>query len=175
VDVYSYDEQRRLAVVQVRQCIFRPGRFNKVRKDYYLVGTNENGNAFAHPVETVARSKTAMATASGGVALALSRIWDCPVDDLHAIRRNGDVAFVPLGRLPADAVEVGENGLTFADSHVVTAEHIYRTPDGTHYVKGRAWLRHEKGQHKAVQCSGVYRVQVGVRAKTWGFTAPTAD
>src|SRR5262249_20524609 len=66
VGVYSFDERQQLAVVQVRQCVFHPRRWNKVRKDYYLIGRNENGSAFAHPVNSVARSKNALETLEGG-------------------------------------------------------------------------------------------------------------
>lgn len=40
--VYGYDESQELAVVQVREAQFRPGRFTKVRKDYYLSWDREN-------------------------------------------------------------------------------------------------------------------------------------
>jgi hypothetical protein len=176
VDVYSYDETRQLAVVQVRLCTFRPGRFNHVRKDYYLIGKNENGNAFAHPVESVARSKKAMATVDGGVTLALTRIWNCDAEDLDEIRRNGDIAFIPVFCLPDSAVRVEENGLTLRDSHVVEADELYKDVDGTYYVRGRARIKHLKRQHKQTNAPrGFWRVQPGLRASNWGFTAPTAD
>ena len=179
VDCYSYDQGRGLAVVQVRQCQFRPGRFNRVRKDYYLIGTNENGNAFAHPIETVARSKKTFETAEAGVLLALSRIWNCKTDEVDYIVRNGDVAFVPVVRVPATAQVVEGNQITVRESHHVKAladSKIYRDADGTIYVKGIAKIEHSKGQHPTAKVKGgSWRVVAGARAATWGFSSPTAD
>lgn len=175
LDVYSYDEQRQLAVAQVRECTFHPKRFNRVRKDYYLIGRNENGNAFAHPIETVARSRRAMASAEAGVLLALSRIWECEIDELDHIVRNGDVAFVPAV-LPTGATLVGNHvGLRVATSHAVEAEELYEF-GGRLYVKGHAKIDHLKGQHPTARVkSRVWRIQAGLRASNWGFTTPTTD
>ncbi len=176
--VYGFDGFKGLAVVQLRQCIFRPGRYNKVRKDYYLVGRNETGTAFAHPIDVTAGSK-AMKSASpaDAVLLALSRIWDCDPDDVQDIVRNGDVAFVPA-RIPADAVEVPENGVTIRESHhfqALAGAKIYRLGE-TYYVKGRAKIEHAKGQHPTVRTrGGSWRVQAGIKANTWGFSRPTVD
>jgi hypothetical protein len=176
VDVYSYDNVRRLAVVQVRQCIFHPRRFNRVRKDYYLIGRNENRNAFAHPVETIARSKKAIETVAGGVTLALCRIWQCDEEDLNKIKRNGDVAFVPVFGLPSDALKAEENGITLRDSHAVEADELYKDSQGNYYVRGKAHMRHTKQQHKDAKISrGYWRVQCGVKFANWGFTEPSAD
>lgn len=178
VDVCAFDEAKTLAVIQVRECIFSPGRFNKVRKDYYLCGYNENGNAFAHPVETILRNKKALETPEGGVLLTLSRIWDCPADDLDDIQRNGDVAFVPISvnKLPASAIPVQDNGIKLADSHIVEGKQLLKDDKGNYYVKGRAKIKHEKGQHPtALVKSGIWRIQVGIRSRVWGFSTPTAD
>jgi hypothetical protein len=172
-DVYSFDEARRLAVIQVRQYQWRNNRFPKIRKDYYLIGTNENGNAFAHPVDSVNRGN-ATHTDNGGVLKALAQIWQCEPQQLDHIRRNGDVAFIP-STIPPTAIPCADNGVTVAQSHVVSGEKLFRDTDGTYYVLGRAYLKHSKGQHPTVQASGAYRVAIGVRTRNWGFTAPTAD
>lgn len=172
VDCYGYNEAEGLAVIQVRQCIFHPRRFNKVRKDYYLIGHTENGNVFAHPVETPARSKWALASPENTVAFVLSRIWDCPADELHLIVRQGDIAFVPAV-LPKNAVESG-NSIVLRDTHKITGK-IFKAPDGTLYCE-RARAKHLKGQHAPVTVKGnYYRIQAGIRASVWGFTRPTQD
>ena len=84
-DLYGYNND--LIVLQIRQCIFRPGRFNKVRKDYYLIGKTETGGLFAHPVETPARSKKALETPENTVNWVLGKIWDCSPDELPLIKR----------------------------------------------------------------------------------------
>jgi len=160
--------------VQVRECQFRPNRYNKVRKQYYLCGWNENGNAFAHPVDSVARSKTAMNTYEGGVVLALSRIWDCKPEDVDKVKRNGDVAFVPCTP-PIGAVPALQAKIVLAGSHVLTCERI-QIKDGVYYAYGPASIRHTKRQHKAVRVGqGCWRVMVGLRFQKWGFSEPTAD
>ena len=88
IDCVGEDPSRGLAVVQVRECRFRPGRFNKVRKDYYLLGRVETGAVFAHAVDSPMTSK---AGRGGGVACVdyvLSKIWGCSVRDLRYIVRR---------------------------------------------------------------------------------------
>lgn len=178
VDLYSFDETRGMALVQVRQCRFG-GKYNKVRKDYYLLGTNENGNVFAHPVDVRASGRVIGSDPTAGITLALSRIWNCREKDLDFIVRNGDVAFVYVGTLPADAQLCEINAITIRESHHVQGLHdgkIYRTPDGTYYVAGRAKIEHGPGQHPTARVKGgVWRVQEGIRARVWGFSAPTKD
>ena len=172
-DLYGYDMDSGLAVVQVRQCIFRPGRYNKVRKDYYLLGMSDNGELFAHPVETPARSKKALETPEMTVAWVLGKIWDCKPDELPLIKRQGDVAFIP-SPLPAGSVEI-ENCLTLRQTHKITGR-IMKAPDGRLYVE-RATAKHTKGQHATVKTpkGAWFRIQEGVRAKVWGFTRPKGD
>jgi len=170
-DLYGYTDS--LIVVQVRQCIFRPGRFNKVRKDYYLIGKNETGNLFAHPVDTPARSKKALETPDGTVNYVLSKIWDCSPDELPLIKRQGDVAFIP-SPLPGGSIEI-DNCITLRETHKITGK-IMRAPDGRLYAE-RATAKHIKGQHATVKTpkGAWFRIQEGVRAKSWGFTTPTSD
>ncbi len=180
VDVYSYDDSRGLAVVQVRECAFRPGRFNRVRKDYFLCGRNENGNAFAHPVPSVARSSRALGSAEGGVLRSLAWIWGCAEDEVDEIVRNGDVAFVPVASAPAEAVELpGTIEIVLAGSHRLSGQILLAVGDKggrTYYVRRQAKLEHVKRQHRTARIrGGYYRVAVGHRATTWSFSAPTAD
>jgi hypothetical protein len=173
VDIYSYCEEQRLAVVQVRQCVFHPNRYNEVRKNYYLVGWNENGNSFAHPIDSPARSRKAMATVDGGVRWALCRIWDCDDDELQWVVRNGDVAFVP-DRLPKDAVQVEETPI-FREHHVLKAQAVFKS-GRTYYVKGQASISHTKRQHPPARVKhGVHRVAVGKQFAEWDFSAATID
>ena len=178
IDVYSFDEIRGLAICQVRQCIFRPNRFNKIRKDYYLIGRNEIGTAFAHPVDVRAAGRVVGDDVTAGVTLALCRIWACREQDLDDIVRNGDVAFVPIPELPTGAELVESNNITIRDSHHVRGLRdgkIYQA-NGKYYIVGSAKIEHAKRQHKTVKTKeGVWRIQAGLRSRTWGFTAPTAD
>lgn len=180
-DVYGYDKAQQLAVIQVRECRFRQGRFPKVRKDYYLVGYVESGEAFAHPVDSPARSKTALASPEACVAWVLAKIWDCAVADVPEIRRQGDIAFVPA-LLPLGAKPLVVQTITIRGTHVITAHLIYeyrcpaRPYEITYYVARKARAVHTKGEHATVMVRhGYFRVQPGIRAKVWAFTAPVGD
>ena len=174
VDAYGYCAQRQLVVIQVRECRYRQGRFNKVRKDYYMLGYIESGEVFAHPVESPARSKTAMASPEACVDWTLSQVWDCAIADLPEIRRQGDVAFIPA-HLPKEAHPLVVQTIMVRGTHVIEADRIWQ--DGaTIYVSRRARALHTKGEHAPVRVRhGVFRVQAGIRAKVWGFTAPVGD
>ena len=178
VDVVSLDVERNLAVVQVRHTEFNPRwSFSKTHKDYYLIGRNENGVAFAHSVDTPMRWKDCE---TRGVIRTVAVIWNCAEEDVDDIQRNGDVAFVPVGNLPTAATLIeGAQAVTVRKSHQVVAGKkgaLYSTPDGTIYVSREARIKHTKGQHPTAKIRGGYwRVQEGVRASHWGFTRPTFD
>jgi hypothetical protein len=175
VDLYGHDEKQGLAVVQVREATFRPGRFTRVRKDYYLLGHTESGATFAHPVASPARSSWALESPEHTVAWVLSRIWDCRPQDLGDIERQGDVAFVPVSRLPADAAPIPDGEAIIRETHRIKGD-LWRTPSGTLYTRRGARMMHTKGQHAPIRAkAGLYRVQAGVRTETWGFTAPHGD
>lgn len=173
-DLYGYDEAQGLAVVQVRQSTFHPSRYTRVRKDYYLIGHTETGGFFAHPVDTPARSAKALATPEATVRFVLSRIWNCREKDLDDIERQGDVAFVPVPKIPETAVKQGGE-IVIRDTHRLTGD-VWKDSDGTLYTKRGARLVHTKRQHAPIKAkAGVYRVQPGIRAQNWGFTAPHGD
>jgi hypothetical protein len=175
-DLYGYDETQGLAVVQVRQAVFHPRRFTQVRKDYYLIGHTETGGFFAHPVESPARSKKALETSESCVRYVLAKIWNCREQDLEDIERQGDIAFIPTKTIPKTATQlVNGEAVMIRDTHKLTGE-IWQDQDGTLYAKRGARLVHTKRQHTPVKAkAGVYRVQPGIRAETWGFTAPHGD
>ena len=173
VDVFGHDETQHLVVIQVRECVFHPGKFNRVRKDYYLIGTLEDGEPFAHPIETPARSKKGMSSPESCVKFVQTKLWGCDEEDLPYIIRQGDVAFVPA-RLPKDAEPIQEEEIILAGSHRLRAETMWRK--GNDIFVTKASLTHLPRQHSSVRLhSGVRRVVVASRAKTWGFSAPTAD
>jgi hypothetical protein len=182
--VYSVDPALGLALVQVRECRFDLRKdYRSVRKDYFLIGRNETGTPFAHPVDVRAAGRVVGDDVGFGVRLALSRVWDCDLADIDRVVRNGDVGFVPVDDLPPDA-EAVDGEVTLAESHVVRAlrgGQLYRAPESNefpdeYYVRGPASIRHRKRQHPAARVNaGTWRVQVGRRARTWGFSRPTAD
>jgi hypothetical protein len=121
VALYAYDELQELAVIQVRQCIFHPRRFNQVKKDYFLIGRVENGEPFAHPCDVRAAGKMTSDDPTAGIRMALCKIWGVKERELSGIIRNGDVAFIPVKKLPEDAREITENMVTIRETHHVRA------------------------------------------------------
>jgi hypothetical protein len=173
--VYGFDEEQELAIVQVRECQFRPGRYSKVRKDYYLLGRVENGSIFAHAIDSPIRSKLAMSDPQYCVDYALSKIWNCKIDDLQDIIRQGDVALIPIVHLPDSVEFLNGEAQVIRDTHKITGD-IWRDRNGTLYCKRGAKIVHTKHEHKTIKArSGFYRVQPGYRAEVWGFSAPTTD
>lgn len=173
VDVHGWCASRGLAVVQVRECQFRPGWHNKVRKDYYLLGRIESGAVFAHAVDSPLTCKKARESKAYCIDHVLSKIWDCSIKDLADIERQGDIALIPVYKIPSEAVQVC-GPITLRESHVLSGD-IWQHGD-IYYTRRGARLRHTKSEHAPVQArGGYYRVQEGLRATTWGFSAPTAD
>jgi hypothetical protein len=173
--LYGYDTEQQLAVVQVREAVFHPRRFTRVRKDYYLIGHTETGNFFAHPVDSPVRSSYAMSGPKMCVDYVLSKIWNCRIKDLEDIERQGDIAFVAVPSIPKSAVPLEDGEVILRDSHKLTGR-IWKDWDGTYYTRRGARLVHSKRQHATIKAkAGVYRVQEGVRAQTWGHTTPLGD
>jgi hypothetical protein len=176
VAVYGYNETTGLVVVQVRQCVFHPRRFNRVRKDYYLCGSNEIGTFFAHPVKSPCRSvRINTETPEETVRRVLCAIWGVTDAYLDDVVRQGDVAFIPVVRIPKSARRIEGTEVLIRDTHKVIAPEIYS--DGTdYYVKRGAKMLHTKQQHAQVKArEGLYKVVAGERVCNWGFTAPVGD
>ena len=174
VDLFGYDEAQGLIVIQVRQATLHPRKYTRVRKDYYLIGRTEQGSIFAHPVESPARSKRAMESPESTVRYVLAKVWDCKESSLEEIERQGDVAFIPVYRIPKTAEKI-DGHVTIRDTHQLKGD-IWRDIDGTIYTRRGARLMHSKRQHAPIKAkAGAYRVQPGIRATTWGFTAPCGD
>jgi len=172
-DAYGYDEAQTLAVIQVRQCVFNPKRYSRVRKDYYLVGLLESGAPFAHPIDSPARSKRAMTTPEACIRYVQTKLWGCEEEDLPHIIRQGDVALIPA-RLPRGAELVEEEEIVLAGSHRLRAKRMWRS--GEEVFVAQTSLHHLPGEHSPVRHdSGIRRVVVAPRASTWGFSAPTLD
>lgn len=177
VDLYGYDKNLNLIVVQVRQAVFRPDRYTRVRKNYLLVGRNEETDrVFTHPIDSPARSKTALASPEATVAYVLSKIWDCRPEDIAEIHRQGDIAFIPVRSIPKTARKV-EGPIILRETHRITGDEIYHQPHtDTYYVAKRGHAAHTKRQHAPVTVrNGFFRVQAGNRARLWDFTERVGD
>lgn len=179
VDLYGYDEQKGLAVIQVRLTIVhRRKRYANVWKNWFLIGRNEDGTAFAHSIPSPRRAKAALETPESTVEWALCKIWDVKPEILGQIIRQGDLAFVPVKRLPnRSSVLPDTTTLLLRNSHTLHAPEILKSPDDKYFVRKGATLVHEPGQHEtiSVEPGRLYRVAIGYREPHWDFAAETAD
>lgn len=157
-----------LIVIQVRQYEKRHKNWMpNVRKNYFLVGTNEDGSAFAHPVP--AQVVRAAVNAERDVVIACQN-WIFGGDYSRMIR-HGDLALVPLTKRPA-APAVPGSQMLLQDSHQIIGTQFRQ--NGHLYVQNPT-LVHMPGTHPTVMGQGWFRVVVGARADFWRFAAPTKD
>lgn len=170
IDVVDQDNEQQLIVIQVRESEFHPRRYTRVRKQYLLAGRNENGNAFSHPIPT--REVAHKRKPGDKIRHALAYIWDIAPCDVDDVRRNGDVAFIPVREIPASMTPV-PSPQYLADSHRVTGE-LFEA-DGKLYARPGSSISHVKGQHAAVRTAEFARVAVGRRHQKYYFAQPTAD
>ena len=174
IDMYGADENTGLYVVQVRQSFrHRASHYLQTRKSYFLIGRNENGNAFAHCVgahairssinnETACNPKTA-------VNAACRWIWG--TDRYNEILRHGDVGLLPVKSKP-NIPEIGANVIIVIDSHQLWSGSIRK--NGKLYAKN-PYLHHIKNQHPDIRGNGWYCVIIGRREPAWSFAPVTVD
>jgi hypothetical protein len=177
IDLYGIDFDRNLYVVQVRQSIRRAASYYlQTRKSYFLVGRNENGNAFAHCISSAAVHAAIKREPEDDVIPeivvdgALQWIW-C-TDRYRDIIRHGDVALLPVKAVPKIA-PIDENTIMVIDSHQLAADEI-RRKNGVIYAKNPR-LHHLKNQHPDVKTTEWARVIVGRRDSAWDFSPATVD
>lgn len=157
-----------LIVIQIRQYEKRyKNGYGNVRKNYFLVGTNEDGSAFAHPVSANV-VRTAIRLDRDVIKACQDWIFG---GDYARMIRHGDLALVPLAKRPSAKVVTADR-MVLEDSHEVTATQFRQ--NGHLYVQDPT-LVHLPGTHPTVSGRGWYRVVVGVRADFWRFAAPTKD
>jgi hypothetical protein len=157
-----------LIVIQVRQFIRRSARrFPEVRKNYFLVGTNEDASTFAHSVES--RVIHSAIKAGRDVVLSVQNwIFD---GDYARMVRHGDLALIPCSKRPS-APTAPRKKMVLEGSHELSATAIRQ--NGHLYAKNPT-LTHAPGTHPTVKVEGWYKVVVGNRAEFWKFAAPTID
>lgn len=170
-----------LGIVQVRQWSKSRKRqeWARLRKNYFLVGRNEGTRrAFAHPIPSrvVHAAINRDSDAASPVTAARAWIFEVPAAKLATILRHGDVAAIPVKKLPAGERQViagSPAGTRLIDSHVLQAEELIEINDRL-YARDPL-IQHLRGQHADVRAEGWHRIQIGLRADFWKFARPTAD
>ena len=186
IDVYGYDVSRNLAVVQLRRAWKKKESwYTEVSKVYALVG-KDDGQIFSHPLTSSPRRNPNLADMSPEevVRWAESKIFGVPVNKLHTIIRQGDIALVPVRGIPSAAKPSsdylqpsGVHEFTVRDSHrVIVDGDLYIDPDGRQYVDGTVEVVHVKDEHRPVSGTGKFRLVVGQRAADpWWIDAAMGD
>ena len=190
IDVYGYDVTRKLAVIQIRRAWKKKdGWFTQVTKVYALVGLDE-GQIFSHPLASSPRRNPNLddMTPEEVVAWAESKIFGVPVNKLHTITRQGDVALVPVrgiphgalpmaaGRFGLTTLESGVHVLTLRGSHQVHIDGVVFESDSDIYAEGAIEIMHAKGEHKAVSATGKLKIVTGeVSYSPWWLNAEMGD
>lgn len=173
IDVYGFDVNRNLAVIQLRRSWKKKESwYTEVSKAYALVG-NDDGQVFSHPLASSPRRNPNLRDMKPEevVAWAESKIFGVKVEKLHTIIRQGDIALVPVRSIPgvASAIDKRDGGagvhtITVRDSHEVTVDGDLYETDGVYYLNGDVEIVHAKGEHKAISGSGKFRLVLGERA-----------
>ena len=170
-DLYGYGLDAHsgapLAVIQVRQAV-SGRRWTRIRKNYYLLGQNEDGSTFAHPVSAHVVHH-AIRAGRDVVKATQDWIFGC---DYGQVRRQGDIALIPLRRACGERTPL--RSLLLEDSHALEASEIRLGPDGVVYAQDPR-LVHLPGTHPPVAADGWHKVVSGRRAAFWRFAAPTVD
>jgi len=186
LDVYGYDADQNVAVVQIRHafCPYRNG-YLSVHKDYVLVGINEGtGQAFRHPISASA-VRAAIRKDPGNPAAAVrgAQCWMWGVTNrqlqvsLAAGQRQGDILLV-RERTPSAANIAAElaREVTIAESHLIRATRIIRTHKGR-ILADTPSLWHAKAQHAPVfaDWEGWFSVRAADEAETWNWGVRLGD
>lgn len=156
-----------LAVVQVREFYRRKASYYpEIRKSYFLLGKNEDGTYFAHPVESRVIHH-AIRTDRDVVKAVQDWIFDA---DYSKVTRQGDLCLVPVRSVKGEKLETTD--VILEKSHHLTAAAIYE--NGSYYAINPD-LEHMPGTHPRRTLEGKYKVIVGKRAAYWSFAKPTLD
>ena len=170
-DLYGYGTDvhsgELLVVVQVRQAV-AGRRWTRIRKNYYLIGQNEDGSTFAHPVSAMCVHH---AIRAGRDVLRAVQDWIFGCDYAQLLRQ-GDLALIPLRRAAGERTPL--RSMVLEDSHALEASEIRFGAGGVVYAKNPR-LVHLPGAHPRVEATGWHKIVSGRRAPFWRFAAPTVD
>ena len=163
IDMYGMDSEAGLYLIQVRY--WRKGkRYNTKRKDYFLIGRNENNSAFCHSVEVAAFRNKKAYTPEEKIRAAQSWIFGVKYDQMAEVIRQGDMGFMPLKKaLPKNSfIDLGKTHIV-GESHVIHAEQILQDVKTNKIYALRPVMKHSKNQHDDIFCTAWAEILVGKR------------
>jgi hypothetical protein len=164
---YDFHSRKLLVIIQIRYYQkAKKNYFPVIRKNYYLLGRNEDKTVFAHPIESrVVRH--AVNNGKDPILAIQNWMFQC---DYKKVIRQGDIALVPTQRPRGELIT--SNEIVLQDSHQLESEEIYL--NGVYYVKNPR-VKHLPNTHPEVKGEGWFKVMVSNRANYWKFAAPTVD
>jgi hypothetical protein len=181
LDLYGYDPEQDVAIVQIRHFFKRYARgFSNVHKDYVLVGRNEiTGELFRHPVSAHAVHAAIRKDDSDPVAPvrgAQRWMWGVTDKQLAAGIRQGDILIVPSRGKPRNAVAIEGDTVLVGGTHEVHAYEFCKDQKGVIYAMGPT-VRHTKGQHLTAygDNDGWHSIRVADEAATWEWGVRLGD
>jgi hypothetical protein len=179
-DLYGYDAEQGVAVVQVREAFRRrASHFMSTHKTYVLVGHGEiTGRPFRHPVSSAAvRAAIRKDPADPAAAVRAAQRWMWGVTEKQLSRsiRQGDVLMVPVRGTPTGTPVEG-NTLTIGGSHRIIAHKLLRGADGEIFAD-LPTLEHTKWQHDNAYAEEEcwYEIRVADAAAAWDFSQQVGD
>lgn len=171
-DLYGYDPDQGVAVIQARQAIGSKYGMS-TRKTYFLCGQNEiTGEYFRHPVSAHAVRAAINANPDPvRTVKAVQRwLWEVTETQLARSTRQGDILLVPECRIP----NVPSQGtvLLVSGSHRIKADEIR--------INGRCYalnptVVHTKGQHATKVAQGWVSIRIAREAAAWDFAERIGD
>jgi len=166
----DYHNKKFLALIQIRQTV-REKRcyYMQIRKNYFLIGRNEDGSAFAHCVEGRTIHN---AIKRGKDPIKAVQDWIFGGHDYKKVIRQGDMGLLskkPRGR----GTRFGKGALIIESSHILRAEAFLVQGEKLYVYNAR--MRHQNGVHPTIHHEGWALLLVGRRAAAWSFAAPTID
>lgn len=173
-----------LAVVQVRHWLksryqVKHGYHGRTLHAWFMEGRNEGTKLpFAHPINprSIVRELNGRTAPERPVTLARAWVFGVDVAALPEIIRQGDVALVPVPRLPGgrrERVEGSPAGVQVLDRHVLQSPEVWRY--GAALYARDPFVQHLGQQHADVFGRGWFRVQVGLRSTPRPFARPIGD
>lgn len=180
VDLYGYDSEQGVAVIQIRHASrrYRNGYMN-VRKDYVLVGRNETTNKFfRHPISghaVHAGIRNDESSPAAAVRAAQRWMWDVDDKQLTSGIRQGDVLMVPAKK-PSKAEVIDAKTVVVGGTHEVRAFKFMQNAKGVVFALTPT-IKHTKDQHEIVfaEEDRWYSIRVGREASTWEWGVRLKD
>ncbi len=170
---YDYHTKKLLCAIQIRQYVKRrKSHYPQIRKNYYLIGKNEDSTYFAHPVEgrvihCAIRKKESV------IKAVQNWIFNA---DYTTVVRQGDMGMLSCNKQKGELLE--ETQVILRNSHRIEADKIYvslKSDSGNEYYTLNPKMIHIPNLHPEISLEGWCRIIEGKRTAYWNFSAPTID